>query len=108
MYGHTLTWTPGNALIQFLSRLSPDLGMSGKNKSQEEPFPSRKNVQNEHFYIHRAQNGWHNSHCKIATGTVPCTTVRSVVEPSTRHFPCQIYLAIMQNLKKKKKEKNAE
>ena len=30
MYGHTLTWTPGNVLIQFLSRLSPDLGMSGK------------------------------------------------------------------------------
>ena len=29
MYGHTLTWTPGNFLIQFLSRLSPDLGMSG-------------------------------------------------------------------------------
>ena len=55
--------------------------------------------------LHRAQNGWHNSHCKIATGTVPCTTVRSVVEPSTRHFPCQIYLAIMQNLKKKKKKK---
>ena len=53
--------------------------------------------------LHRRQNGWHNSHCKIATGTVPCTTVRSVVEPSTRHFPCQIYLAIMQNKKKKKK-----
>ena len=54
MYGHTLTWTPGNVLIQFLSRLSPDLGMSGKNRSQEDlwgvPFPSRKNVQNEHFY----------------------------------------------------------
>ena len=51
MYGHTLTWTPGNVLIQFLSRLSPDLGMSGKNKSQEDMgwvFPSRKN---EHFYI---------------------------------------------------------
>ena len=55
MYGHTLTWTPGNVLIQFLSRLSPGLGMSGKNRSQEDlwgvPFPSRKNVQNEHFYI---------------------------------------------------------
>ena len=36
MYGHTLTWTPGNVLIEFLSRLSPDLGMSGKNKSQED------------------------------------------------------------------------
>ena len=51
----TLTWTPGNVLIQFLSRLSPDLGMSGKNRSQEDlwgvPFPSRKNVQNKHFYI---------------------------------------------------------
>ena len=55
MYGHTLTWTPGNVLIQFLSRLSPDLGMSGKNRGQEDlwgvPFPSRKNVQNKHFYI---------------------------------------------------------
>ena len=36
MYGHTLTWTPGKVLIQFLSRLSPDLGMSGKNNGQED------------------------------------------------------------------------
>ena len=61
--------------------------------------------------IHHGQSGWHNPHCKIATGTVPCTILRKVVWDGLSHLLDNFlanFFSLSCNLKKiwrKKKKK---
>ena len=51
MYGHTLTWTPGNVLIQFLSRSRNVWEKQESRRLMGGTLSEPKNVENEHFYL---------------------------------------------------------